>query len=440
MAVIYRKTAVGEAADLIAQGVQQGIAQGRTDLIALQQQRNILESQQALLTTQTRQSLGQIQENIYRTQRAKRAESAAMGLVGAVSELRDISQVQDEVAATLANVVNQAEQGAISIAGQQSALTQAEAQSAQSQILENFADKLIEQGDASISRDTAREVSAGLTGAFTGAIKGALGTVGAVRGGAALLDPTKGAFKKLGIGLGFGLGANMILNDFNKLTGAFGVGGGEGFLPDEWKMFGPLGLLGLGGLGGLAGRGVSGFIPKNDFEAMAAALEKNPAAETYEVTKVIAGKPVTTTKKIPKEWARKLSDPSYGNKIRLAKGEMTFKNVLDKESRKRLKDLKRNPFAKVPGTEISSITGKPVTRFGQGFKAGVNKIGQFTRVNPFLIAAGAALGGIVGGLTQGLDKKYKIDVDVLRQSSDTAQQLEALGVDLDALTSIVYNK
>lgn len=119
---------------------------------------------------------------------------------------------------------------------------------------------------------------------------------------------------------------------------------------------------------------------------------------------------------------------------------MTFKNVLDKDARKALKSLKRNPFAKVPGTEIVSTTGKTVTRFGQGFKAGVNKIGQFTRVNPFLIAAGAALGGIVGGLTQGLDKKYKIDVDVLRQSSDTAQQLEALGVDLDALTSIVYNK
>lgn len=66
-------------------------------------------------------------------------------------------------------------------------------------------------------------------------------------------------------------------------------------------MFGPLGLLGLGGLGGLAGRGFSGYVPKDELEAMAAALKADPTAKTYEVTKVVAGKPITTTKDIPAE-------------------------------------------------------------------------------------------------------------------------------------------
>lgn len=177
MAVIVRNRLTGQAKDIKDRAVKKQISMGNQALVGLGQQRSLVDSQQQGLVSMTNATLGQVQDNIYRAQRSAKADSAMLGYSSAVSELRDASSVQDMVSQELNNVVNQAEQGAISLSGQQSAINKAEVQYAAGGILDEYANELINVGDA--KQDVGRQVLNGLTGALTGAAKGLLGGAGA---------------------------------------------------------------------------------------------------------------------------------------------------------------------------------------------------------------------------------------------------------------------
>ena len=66
--------------------------------------------------------------------------------------------------------------------------------------------------------------------------------------------------------------------------------------------------------------------------------------------------------------------------------------------------------------------------------------GKFKAFNPTpLTLATAGIGGILGGLSAGLDKKYKLNYDNLMQSG-TAQDFAGMGIDLTALTDIIKGR
>ena len=377
MPVIYRNRLFGEAKDIADKAINKQIAMGDNSLIALNQQQKIIDSTQQQLVLSANQSLKDVQDNIYQAQRQSRAQNAMLGFSGAVADIRQQTQLQDQVSNTLDDVINSIDSNAIGIAGQQQALEEAKIQTAAPTILDTYADVLIDQGKA--KQDTGRMVFNGLTGAISGAIEGAIGGTIFGTGAKALLSPTKSLFKKALGGTAMlgslGYGANSIGKLVN--IGNENFGNGETLYDQDTSKFVSQGAI----LGGALLGGALGGISK---------VNKN-----YGTSKL----------------ATSLSQKLAGKAIEKS------------------------------GMELAeSLVSKGATK---GVAQTLGKVGSklsgLTKTNPFLLAAFAGIGAIVGGLKGGLDKKYKLNLNDIANDT-TFKQFEDFGLDVGQLVDIVYNK
>lgn len=377
MPVIYRNRLFGEAKDIADKAINKQIAMGDNSLIALNQQQKIIDSTQQQLVLSANQSLKDVQDNIYQAQRQSRAQNAMLGFSGAVADIRQQTQLQDQVSNTLDDVINSIDSNAIGIAGQQQALEEAKIQTAAPTILDTYADVLIDQGKA--KQDTGRMVFNGLTGAISGAIEGAIGGTIFGTGAKALLSPTKSLFKKALGGTAMlgslGYGANSIGKLVN--IGNENFGNGETLYDQETSKFVSQGTI----LGGALLGGALGGISK---------VNKN-----YGTSKL----------------ATSLSQKLAGKAIEKS------------------------------GMELAeSLVSKGATK---GVAQTLGKVGSklsgLAKTNPFLLAAFAGIGAIVGGLKGGLDKKYKLNLNDIANDT-TFKQFEDFGLDVGQLVDIVYNK
>lgn len=377
MPVIYRNRLFGEAKDIADKAINKQIAMGDNSLIALNQQQKIIDSTQQQLVLSANQSLKDVQDNIYQAQRQSRAQNAMLGFSGAVADIRQQTQLQDQVSNTLDDVINSIDSNAIGIAGQQQALEEAKIQTAAPTILDTYADVLIDQGKA--KQDTGRMVFNGLTGAISGAIEGAIGGTIFGSGAKALLSPTKSLFKKVLGGTAMlgslGYGANSVGKLVN--IGNENFGNGETLYDQETSKFVSQGTI----LGGALLGGALGGISK--------------ANKNYGTSKL----------------ATSLSQKLTGGVVEKA-GEELAESLVSKGASKGV--------AKTLGKVGSKLSG-------------------LTKTNPFLLAAFAGIGAIVGGLKGGLDKKYKLNLNDIANDT-TFKQFEDFGLDVGQLVDIVYNK
>lgn len=377
MPVIYRNRLFGEAKDIADRAINKQIAMGDNSLIALNQQQKILDSTQQQLVLSANQSLKDVQDNIYQAQRQSRAQNAMLGFSGAVADIRQQTQLQDQVSNTLDDVINSIDSNAIGIAGQQQALEEAKIQTAAPTILDTYADVLIHQGKA--KQDTGRMVFNGLTGAIGGAIEGAIGGTIFNMGAKSLLSPNKSLFKKVLGGTSMlgslGYGANSI----GKLVNIGNENWGNGDTPydQETSKFVSQGTI----LGGALLGGALGGISK---------VNKNYG-----------------TSKLATSLTQKLT------------GEVVEKSGVE---------LAESLVSKGASKGIAKTVGK----LG-------SKLSGLTKTNPFLLAAFAGIGAIVGGLKGGLDKKYKLNLNDIANDT-TFKQFEDFGLDVGQLVDIVYNK
>lgn len=398
MPVIYRNRLFGEAKDIADRAINKQIAMGDNSLIALNQQQKIIDSTQQQLVLSANQSLKDVQDNIYQAQRQSRAQNAMLGFSGAVADIRQQTQLQDQVSNTLDDVINSIDSNAIGIAGQQQALEEAKIQTAAPTILDTYADVLIHQGKA--KQDTGRMVFNGLTGAIGGAIEGAIGGTIFGSGAKALLSPTKSLFKKALGGaamlgsLGYGT------NSIGKLVniGNENFGNGETLYDQETSKFVSQGTILGGALGGLAlGRtnlGSKGLVNK----------AYNFVSQGKDYSYFDIGKLDSKGNLI--ERLGKVKATSLDDAIKAAAGKGG--QVLE-------------------GNLVRSTT-----------KA-LNKASKLTKLNPIMIGVAAALGALTGGLKGGLDKKYKLNLNDIANDT-TFKQFEDFGLDVGQLVDIVYNK
>lgn len=291
MAVIYRKTLTGQAKDIKDAAIKKA-AVYNPNIVAVNQQRNILGAQASSLVANTNYSLNQVSKNIYQAQRQKAAESAMLGLSGAIAQVRDTVNLQTNIANELGSIINQAEQGAMNIAGQQSALNEAEVQYAANDILNTYADQLVAEGNSAVSRDWGRQVANGFMGAFTGALAGlgvgALGTK-AIK---TVANPASGKLAKviagtaLGAGVGFGVqyGSNFI----RQMSNGGDPKINENRKPEWWEN--PL-WYGMGGAGVGIGSALTNTVAKEATETAVETLGSRIAGSKLlnNSTKFLAG-------------------------------------------------------------------------------------------------------------------------------------------------------
>lgn len=413
MAVIYRDRLVGEAKKIADKGIAAQIAAGDTSLIALQQQRAINDAIQQQLVAQTNSSLGQVQDNIYQAQRQKRAESAMLGLQSDVTALRDTAEVQDMIAQELSNIVDQTEQGAIGIAGQQSAINKAEVQTASQSVLDSYADNLIETGVA--KQDTGRMVLNGITGALGGAIQGVLGATligGGIKG---LLNPTSGVIKKTISGLATAGGLSMAINGLGGFANTIDkYRGGEGNIYNQnTSRQIQQGLL-LGG--GLIGAGTTAFNGLGGDKTIQVKTHINPTGKHWQigyVDETISG------------WR-----DSARNWIRGGAG---------KQGASKLASLGDDLIKKATGEGLEATLKRTGGHLAKGAAKIGGKASSLLKLNPWLLAASAGIGAIIGGLKGGLQKKYTLNLDDVR-GTDTYNQFQDFGLDVDQVADIIYNK
>jgi len=354
MAVITRKSLQDKTAIKIKdQALSMASIYNPTVVSQLQQQQALLSGQQQNMLNASQRTIGDINSQIYQSQRRQRAESASAGLIGAVSSGREATNLQSQISYELGNIVTQAEQGAVSLASQQSALNQAEVTIAQNEILTLYADELIESGDPAVQQDVAGQVIAGLQGALAGGLAG-LG-LGAIGPKVTSLAFTKGVGTSALIGGGLGLGGSALINQIASI--------GDDYKPDGWKIEDQdESVQGLVTAGSIAG-GVTIGAGLRKLSSRTAAFQKG----------------------------------FWTNKIGAKKG---------------------------------------IQSFGRVSKLGA--LGRRLVPSPLTLALGAA-GAIIGGLSAGLDKKYKLDYDKLIQSG-TAKDFASMGVDLTALTALIAGK
>lgn len=389
MAIIIRDRLTGQAKDIKDRAVKKQISMGNQALIGLGQQKSLIDAQQQSLVSLTNSTLGQVQDNIYRAQRQARADSATLGFNSTVSALREATNTQDMVSQELKNVINQSEQGAIALSGQQSAINKAEVQYAATGILDEYANELIANGDA--TQDIGRQIGAGITGALTGAAKGLIGGVGATWGAKTLLKKDTGVLRKIAAGAVLGGVGSMGINDFGNMvnTGNREYGTGEDLYnkntSSELSKYSAL----AGAIGGATLRGVDKYN-RNTGQLL-----------------------------LPNNGVGKFENPN----------QLAILN-------KRQKMLNSNLFP--TGSKFVSTPGKG-NLFGN-LKGRVKnmKNGVF-KMNPWVAAASAGLGAVVGGITSGMDKKYSLSLDNI-SNKDTMSQFEDMGLDLNELINLVYNK
>lgn len=408
MAVIKKDRLTGEASQIADSAIRSQIAMGNQQLIALQQQREILNATQQQLVAQTNTTLGQVKDSIYKAQRTKRAENAMLGFSGDVAQVRGLAEVQDLTANELSNIIDQTEQGAIGIAGQQSAINKAEVQSASDSILDKYADTLIEQGKA--KQDTGRMVLNGLTGAVTGAIEGLIGGKLFTSGAKALINPSSGFLKSALGGLGV---AGTLAYGSNKIGKLVNVGN-ENY-GDRTQLYnektGNDAFTGALVSGALAGAGLGLLNKKLGTSTLTSNLIKEVAGTGSSVNLPAVlntnGFTATQTSKL-----FKLREAATGSKL-----------------------LNASTAAKVVNTAGLKGAAKAKAVFGNVLSKGKG----FMKMNPWVAAASAGIGAIIGGVTAGMDKKYALNLDDIR-NDDTFKQFQDFGLDLDQLVDIVYNK
>lgn len=424
MATIIRKSLVGEAADIANKAYQKASLAGNTAVTSLLQQQNILASTQQQLVQSTRQTLGNVQQNIYQAQRSKRATSAALGMIGQIAEVRDAAQLQTDISNELSNIINQAEQGAIGIAGQQSALNQALFESSVPEILTEYRDDLIESGNAAISRDIGRQVMSGFTGALFGGVKGLLGAAGATAGIRNLISPTGGIIKKALTGAGLGIGLNMILND---VSGAVEALGGTGISKYDKPIIS--GSLVSGGV-------LAGMLSRIGYSKQSLA-DIQAKATTGEIPRLPTGPALGLKDQVIKD-AGRFTMEDFAN---IDKTPLSWREKFALEGNRLFPG---KPGEKIKLKDIWKGEGAAAKTVGSKLKDTAKGIGGklsnqgFLRMNPWVAAAAFGIGAVIGGIKGGAVKRYRLDVDALREQG-TAQQFEAFGLDLDALADEVYN-
>lgn len=396
MAIIIRDRLTGQAKDIADRAISSSIAKGNQALINLGQQSSMLASKQQGFVAMHNESLNQAAKNIYHAQRQQKADAAMRGMVGQVSAIQQQAELQDQVAQSIGSIISQAEQGAISIAGEQSAINKAELQYAAPEVLDEIADELILEGKYA-KRDYGREVWSGLTGALTGAIGGLVGGKLLLSGAKAFSGP--GGYLKKGLAGAGIVGAGGLLA--NQIGQTVNIATGEQLYSDRTSSDMMKGTLMGGALAGLAGAGVS---------KMHADVMKN-----YLGIRGIDYVPSSNT---------------------------PFQSMLSK--------LSTNPYTKKVASEAAESAGKTAMKtlaaekgIGKALNKGANKASKFGRaafkMNPWYAATMAGVGALVGGLKGGLDKKYLLDYEGF-QSSELYQQFDDMGMDLEALAEIVSNK
>lgn len=429
MAVIYRDRLVGEAKKIADKGIAAQIVAGDTSLIALQQQRAINDAIQQQLVAQTNSSLGQVQDNIYQAQRQKRAESAMLGLQSDVTALRDTAEVQDMIAQELSNIIDQTEQGAIGIAGQQSAINKAEVQTASQSVLDSYADNLIETGVA--KQDTGRMVLNGLTGALGGAIQGLLGGAIIGTGVKGLLNPTSGIVRKTISGLATAGGLSMAINGLGGFANTIDkYRGGEGNIYNQntSRQIQQYGLLG----GALIGAGLGGFDK----------YAKNVSSRFLgNSSRIVEGlSTVGSSKNLPAVLSNGFTSDIVNPNSILNKSD-AFRNTAINWIRGGASKQGVSKLASIGDDLIKAGTtgGKVAGNLAKGAANIGGKASSLLKLNPWLLAASAGLGAIFGGLKGGLQKKYTLNLDDIR-GTDTYNQFQDFGLDVDQVADIIYNK
>lgn len=452
MAVISRVAPTGKNVNLVNTAVRKQISKGDVNLINLQQQQAVLQGQAQLLNTSISQTLGDVQKSIYSAQRAQRAQSAALGYVGQVAEVREQAQLQDQISNELSSIINQAEQGAISLASQETALNKAIVQTAAPTIAEELGEQLIKEKNSAVSRDIARQVFGGIGGAIGGAIQGGLTGLSFSKGLQTLIDPTSGFLKKAAAGAGLGFAVNNLMGQTFGAANAIHQAMGY----DAWKTDPTItnlinqGLFGGGVLLGAAGRGFDRLIARGDKSGNATAYFQNrliasgkyvPGGEGLEAATDLYEKGNTLQGKIAKFFGKDYQQDAFlseagadlkkelgigldGKKVGKAARELTAseKIVLGKRA------------AKVEGKLAAKAAGTP----GK-IKSTASKLTKGLKINPWVLGTSMVIGAVLGGIKGGATPKYKLDLEALRQQGQ-AQELEELGLDLSAVADYVYNK
>lgn len=227
------------------------------------QQRTLLDTQIQASNATFNNTLGAMQENIYQAQRQAKARQAALGYVGQLAVAQTNSDLQRQVNTELSNLLNQAETGAINIAGQQSQLNQAEIAALTNEIAASYTeDYAINNG--LVNQDNAKYATNILLGILGGA------TVGGFGGGMVSSGLKSASLWKTATGLGTLLGgggfaAGSLLQNSDALGTTDANGQQLGLI---------LGLTGLGTTAGLTGLG---------------SLAKSGAKGTGWISKIING-------------------------------------------------------------------------------------------------------------------------------------------------------
>lgn len=427
MAIIQRKTMTGEAKDVATNAIKKETAKGNQTMIQLNQQRSVLNGLTQSQVLAANNQLDQVGKDIYQAQRQQRAQSASLGLMGQVANLRDTAAVAAMAQRELNTITNNIDQNAMAIAGQQDAINVAQVQAAQESIVEDYTQKLIDDGVA--KRDRGREAYNAITGTLTGAAKGALGGWGASKGLQGILNPNTGIFKKAVSGLMLGGGLNMFADDLGKTIDIGNQNYGSGTTPYADSKYSSKGwATALGGTGAL-GLGI-GVLDKRT-----RALDWSKQARIDFVDgsgffgkRFAAGMEYGTSNVYENKWT--ISREKY----------MHNENILRQTPGRKPKGSGKSLFSR---DKTGNMKTKGTVKVGTGSGAKLMNVQTLaTKMNPWVIGISAAVGGLLGGLKGGLQKKYKLNKDDLyNMKGDTMQQFSDWGMELDqALIDAVYNK
>lgn len=211
------------------------------------QNRTLLNTQIQQANTTFENTLQTTQDNIYAAQRQAKARQAALGYVGQLAAAQTADDLQRQVNSQLSSLLNQSETGAISIAGQQSQLNQAEIQALTSEIADAYVQDYGVKDDVQLVKKDTLKYAGNI---ILGILGGALG--GGVSGGLVSSGVKSGSIMKSTLGLagvlgGGGLAAGSIFQNSHQL--------GTDTTPEGQQIGMLTGLTGLGtavGIGGLA--------------------------------------------------------------------------------------------------------------------------------------------------------------------------------------------
>lgn len=208
------------------------------------QNRTLLNTQIQQANTTFENTLQTTQDNIYAAQRQAKARQAALGYVGQLAAAQTADDLQRQINSQLSSLLNQSETGAISIAGQQSQLNQAEIQALTSEIADAYVQDYGVKDDVQLVKKdqlkyTGNIILGILGGALAGGVSGGLVSSGVKSG--SIMKSTLGLAGILG---GGGLAGGSILQNSSNFNSTNTPEGQQAGL-----------IAGLTGLGGALGLG-----------------------------------------------------------------------------------------------------------------------------------------------------------------------------------------